>query len=101
MADVWITEYARPALTNGVGVPAGEEPSLAVQKVTFTTTTQSAALNAKTTFVRLKADGDFHFKVGNSVADTPTATTNDTPVSADVAEYFGAAPGVKIAFVEA
>ena len=100
MPDVWITEYRGPTIKNGVGVPTGAEPSITVQKVTFASSTQSAALNSETAFVRFKADGDFHFKMGVNASDDPTATTSDTPVAAEVAEYFGATPGVKIAFVQ-
>lgn len=100
MATVWITEYARPVIMNGVGVPAGAEPAITVQQVNFVGSTPSAALNAATSFVRFKADGNFHFKVGKSVSEDPTAATSDTPVSAEVAEYFGVPPGVKIAFIE-
>lgn len=100
MANVWITEYKGPVVFQGAGVPVGLEPSLAVQNFAFGGSTPSAALNAETTFVRIKADGNMHYKVGASISDTPTATTSDTPVDAGVAEYFGVPAGFKIAFID-
>ena len=101
MATVWITEYKGPVIFSGIGVPVGHEPSITVQRVPFSTSMSSAPLDADTSFVRLKSDGNMHYKVGSDSQDTPTATTNDTPVDAGVVEYFGVPAGFRIAFVEA
>ena len=95
MAIAWITEYKSPVTHYGSSVPVGLEPALAVQQVTFTTSTASAALSADTNFVRILCDGNAHMKVGQA----PVATTGDTPLRADVAEYFGVSPEYTIAFV--
>lgn len=89
MATLWITEFASLAEdANGDTVPVGNLGAETTQTVTFTTSTQSAALQATTRFVRLKADADCHITVGAS----PTATNGDTVLEADVAEYFGVQP---------
>jgi len=81
-------------------VAAGVLPSpvLAAQVVTFTTSTQSSALNADTTYVRVVADADCHLEVGGN----PTATTGSVvKLTAGSAEYFGVTPGHKIAVIQA
>jgi len=102
MAKLHITEFSN--LQNAVGVGHAQEsaqlpmlPPVAQQVVTFTTTTQSAALNASTRFVRLIADADCHIEVG---AD-PTATTSNMRLQADTTEYFGVTAGHKIAVIAA
>lgn len=102
MAKLHITEFSN--LQNAVGVGHAQEsaqlpmlPPVAQQVVTFTTTTQSAALNSSTRFVRLIADADCHIEVGAN----PTATTSGMKLIAGAAEYFGVTPGHKIAAVTA
>lgn len=76
MAKLHITEFSN--LQNAVGVGHAQEsaqlpmlPPVAQQVVTFTTTTQSAALNASTRFVRLIADADCHIEVGANPTAAP------------------------------
>lgn len=95
MAKIWITEYEAALVVGGHDIPVGQEPSATVQTVTATGSTQSAALGSRTRMVRLNSDGNVHFKVGTD----PTATADDTPLGAGVAEYFGVPPGAKIAFI--
>ncbi len=86
MATLWITEYADLGRDfKGQVVHVGMEPSLVSQSVTYTSSTQSAFLHPKTRFVRVKADADAYLKWG----ENPTATVSDTPIEANVAEYFG------------
>lgn len=73
-------------------------PALADQAVTFTTTTQSAALSGSTCLVRLVASAACHIAVGTN----PTATTsNAVKLAADSPEYFEVKPGHIIAVVAA
>ncbi len=100
MAKLYITEFtALPA--DGATFPAIMQlpalPPVAEQVVTFTTTTQSAALNAATRFVRVIADADCHIAAGAN----PTATTSTMKLIAGTPEYFGVTPGHKIAAVTA
>ena len=102
MAKLYITEFS--SLQNAVGVGHAQEsaqlpmlPPAASQVVTFTTTTQSSALNAATRFVRFIADADCHIAVGAN----PTATTSGMKLISGQAEYFGVTPGHKIAAVTA
>lgn len=98
MAKLYITEFNDLALDpSGVRPQVPQMPPVAEQVVTFTTTTQSAALNAATRFVRIIADADCHIAVG---AD-PTATTSGMKLISGQAEYFGVTPGHKIAAVTA
>ncbi len=100
MAKLYITEFFSQGVDGGSKtpvVPVPQMPPAAEQVVTFTTTTQSAALNAATRFVRLIADADCHIAVGAN----PTATTSNLKLIAGAAEYFGVTPGHKIAAVTA
>ena len=86
MATLWITEYEKLAEDfAGQPVLVGEEPALVTQQITYTTSVQSAVFHPKTRFIRVKADADAHLKFGKS----PTAVVGDTPIEANVAEYFG------------
>lgn len=90
MAQLYITEYARLARDqDGNVLQVGEEPNVATQRVTYTTSAASSALNALTTIVRLKADADFHMVVGES----PTAAATDPQYEANVEYYIGVRPG--------
>ena len=86
MATLYIREYAKLAKdADGNTIEAGEEPAIADQTVTFTTSAQSAAFNRSTRFVLLKADADAHILFGAN----PTATTSQFRLEADVAMFFG------------
>lgn len=91
MTKLYVTEYAELTLVgtpNGVPAQCPKEPPLASQVVDFTAgAAQSAAFNAKTTFVRLQSDAACSVKFG---AD-PTATTSDQRLAADQETYRGVA----------
>lgn len=92
MAKLWITEF--DALPQK---PLGKLPPVAEQVLTFTTTTQSTALNVNTNFVRVVSDADCHVAAGTN----PTATTGSMKLLTGVAEYFAVTAGHKIAAVTA
>ncbi len=100
MAKLWITELSRQGRDGELAVnivPIAQLPALTTQVVTFTTTTQSAALGAVTSFVRVISDTDCHIVAGAN----PTATTSDLKMIAGMPEYFGVIAGQKIAAVAA
>jgi len=92
MATAYITEYNYAGVQQGNVVPVAEEPALADQTVTFTTATQSAAFNAKTSFVRIIADADCHLKFGTD----PTAVATDQFIPANVEQWRGVTAGHKV-----
>ena len=90
MASLYITEYERMARDqDGNVMQCGEEPAVTSQKVTYTTSAASAALNKRTCLVRLKADADFHLKVGTA----PAATASHPHYEANVEYFIGVRPG--------
>lgn len=94
MAVAKITEYRHGSRQALSVVSAGQEPSLAVQNISFTTAQPSAAFNAKTHLVRVKADAKVYIRVGKPGETVAIAT--DTDLEANVAEYFGVTPGYVI-----
>lgn len=97
MANLFIQEYSRIAGdADGHVIQAGHEPAVTSQVVAFTTTTQSAAFNDNTHFVRLFSDTACYVKFGTN----PTATTaTDMPLAASTAEFFAVVPGQIVAAV--
>ena len=94
MANLYITEFRSVAHdATGLPIPVGDTPRLANQKVSFTTSTQSAVFNQQTSLIRLISDADCHIAFG----DNPTATASQMFVKANTAEYFGVRPGDKLA----
>lgn len=98
MAALYITEFD----TVGVDIIGREtflpkQLPIAEQKVTFTTSTQSSALNERTTLVRVQADGICSILFGAN----PTATTSNMRLTSGQTEYFvvQANSGLKIAAV--
>lgn len=100
MATAWVTEYADAARVfpnaGGAVIPAGQEPALTVQSVTYTTATESAAFNSRTRMVRVYTSADARVAFG----DAPVAVAGSTPVTGKVAEFFGVAPGQKISIYD-
>ena len=85
MAAVSITEFAEMAYdARGNLMPVGQLPYIASDLLTYTSSTQHT-LNAKTRFVRLKANADVYVNEGTN----PTSDTDAMFLEADVAEYFG------------
>jgi len=95
MAKAYISEYTVVPVIAGRAVPTGMEPAVAEQVVTFTTTTQSAAFNTKTVFVRIHVDAICSYEFGTN----PTATTSTPRMAASSTEFFGVVGGQKVAFV--
>lgn len=87
MATLWVTEFSGCAVVNNTLTPAPRVPPTAEQKVTFTTTTASAAFNSNTTLVRVIADADCHIEWGTD----PTATTDNMKLEGDN-EFWGVVP---------
>ena len=92
MAKAIITEYASAYQQHGTALPLGQEPAVAVQAVTYTTATQSAAFGSQTRLVRIIADADANVLFGAN----PTADADDTRLEANQAEYFGVRAGQKV-----
>ena len=97
MAFVYVTEYLRQA-QDGISrlLPAGMEPSLVVQKIAITAgSVQSAAFNARTTFVSVHTDAICSVAFGPN----PTASAASSRLPLDGTQYFGVVPGDKIAVI--
>jgi hypothetical protein len=95
--DCFVSEYSFiTMMQDGQRAQAVLEPALAVQKVTFTTTsTQSAVFNAATRVIRVVCTAKAHFEISTN----PTSTTADSYVAPDTAEYFGIQnTGLRISF---
>ena len=99
MASLYITEFqASGNAESGAQLQVGVQPAVAMQKLTFTTSTQSAEFDERTRFVRLHTDAGCHIVFGTD----PTATTNHMPLLADSTEYFGVVmSGLKLAVIAA
>lgn len=96
MANAYVTEYVALARDGfNFHIAAGLEPAIAEQKVTYTTTTQSAAFNALTRFIMVHVDAVSHLAFG----DNPTAATTAHRIAANETRFYGVQPGQKIAFV--
>lgn len=98
MSKLWITEFASLGSdASGLSSPIPQYPPVATQTpLTLGATQQSAAFNAATRYVRLRADGDCHFVIGSG---SFSATVNDTPLDANAAEYIAVHPGMKLAVI--
>lgn len=103
-STLYITEYAEALpIKAGQVVAAAAEPPLADQVVvTSAASAQSAALNAKTRYVRL-AVGTAGVSV--AISGNPTATTSNRRMAAGSVEYFTLNPvdvaaGLKYAAID-
>lgn len=96
---MWVVEYGTMALGNdGHEMQAPKAPPIAVQSVTFTTSTATTnALNDETTLVMLLTTAAANVKF----AGTPTATATTEPIPGEVPMYFGVPrkSGLKVAAV--
>lgn len=98
MADLYITEFqASGNSKSGAQLQVGHQPAVAMQKVSFVTSTQSAVFEERTMFVRLHPTADCHIVFG----ENPTATTNHMPMLADSTEYFSVSQGIRLAVIAA
>lgn len=91
MATLWVRAYTLKS-----NIPVLLEPG-ADQTVTFTTSAQSTAMPAGTSYVRIISDAAFHYVVGTN----PTATTGALKVPANTSVDIGIAAGQKIAAIAA
>lgn len=96
MANGYIKEFAEAGLGSHGNVQLGEEPAITSQTVTFTTSTQSATLNAGTTIVMVRTDTAGYIQFGTN----PTASSSTEPIGANETVWRSVAPnsGLKIAF---
>jgi hypothetical protein len=94
---LYITEYISATLDhNGCYVPAGMEPALAEQVVVIdVASTQSAAFDTRTKFIRIHNDAICSIAIGNN----PTATVNSSRCTKDGTEFRGVYPGHKLAVI--
>lgn len=100
MSTAYITEYIELGSHAGQSAPIGQEPAVATQAITFTSTHgESAALSGRTRFVRIHVDGVACIRFGTA----PTAVTTDPRMAANQTEYFSVPAGqaFKISFVTA
>jgi hypothetical protein len=96
MATLYISEYDRQARDPRAIVPTGQEPAIATQTITISgVSAQSAAFNAKTTFIRVHTDAICSLVFGAS----PTATTSGARMAANQTEFFGVVGGGKLAVI--
>lgn len=96
MANMYIREYRYVLRDEGGNiVQAGHEDGYRTgQAVTFTTSTQSAAFQSDTRFVRITTDAEAFLDFGSN----PAAVAADgIQVQADTPEFFGVEPGQKVA----
>lgn len=84
---LFITEYASLARdTFDYMIPAGEEPAVANQSITISgTSAQSAAFNARTSFVMIHAQEATCLAWGTN----PTAVTSQQRIAAGETRYVG------------
>lgn len=100
MAVINIAQFRGVQTIGGSIVSALQLPAISAQNLTFSATTQSAALDADCTLVRLLSDADCHISIGTN----PTATTSGVKIKAGIPETFAIRAGsatVKIAVVAA
>lgn len=91
MATLWVRAYTLKS-----SIPVLLEPG-ADQTVTFTTSAQSTAMPAGTSYARIISDVAFHYVVGAN----PTATTGAMRVPANTSVDIGISAGQKIAAIAA
>lgn len=103
MAIVTITEYARAKkLEMGPNVlQIAEEPPITTQTMTITAgSTQSAAFNAGTNFIRIDTDAIIRFEIGaNPTALAAAPPAGSQRLAADGIDHKGVTPGHKLAVI--
>ena len=96
MSLMYITEYKEIAYA-GKGLQVPQEPPLAVQVVTFSTSAASVALNADTKFVSIQLDSNGHVQF----AAAPVATVaTSRKHEANAVSFHGVPSGFKIAAID-
>lgn len=96
MATVYVSEYVDTPVYIGQSIPAGNEAAVAEQHIAITgASTQGAAFNAQTKFVRVHVDAICSIAFGPN----PTATVTVKRMAANATEFFGVRPGDTIAVI--
>lgn len=96
MSNLYIEEYVTSAMGARGGVPAAQQPPIAVQKVDFSGgVAASAPFNPVTGFVRIAADAACSYSFGTN----PTATVDNAQLNANQVEYFGVTAGDKVSVI--
>lgn len=93
MTTLNVVEFEEMALDNNgnlIQVPIC--PPVASQNVTFTTSTQSSALNDRTRFVMVLSSGAAYIKFGAN----PTAVAGDIAIPGEVPLFFGVRKGASL-----
>ena len=86
MPNLYISEYSATAKAAGnYPIQVGAEPAEALQKVVYTTSTQSSRFQDTTNFLRITADANCWIKFGVN----PTATVSSMFIPEGSVEYFG------------
>ena len=90
MGILYVTEFQElPTITLGHSGAMAMQPPMAEQTVSYTTTTQSAAFNANTRYVRLHTDSICSIEFGTN----PSATTSTARMVAGQTEYYAVPKG--------
>lgn len=98
MATCLITEFAGMHRYNKDGGAPVCGPPITTQSVTYTTSTLSSAVNAKTNIIRVIADADVYIAIGYSTSpETLAATATAIKIPSGTVEYFGVRPGQFVA----
>lgn len=94
MATAYIVELEGAGKESGNSVPVPVTPVVTHQRVSYTTSTQSAAFNGRTRLIELDLAADAYIEIGPN----PTATTSTWRVtSASCPRTFQVRAGDKIA----
>lgn len=96
------TASSMPSSASTTGFPTMIYPGNQ-QKVSYSTSTRSAAFGAKASVIRVICTTDCHIAFGTTAAPTtPTAAADGTATfcKAGVEYYFGVIPGSKIAVIQ-
>lgn len=97
MTKAYVSEYSAMPQQAGELYQIGNEPSITVQVVDYTSgAATSAAFNAGTRFIRVHVDSIASFLV--SAAGT-SATTSAARMAANQTEFLGVQPTHKISFI--
>jgi len=92
MASLYISEYQHIGSVEHDTIQAPLEPSVATQKIAYTSAAASAAFNANTQFIRVIASADVHLLFSAN----PTATATSMFLPANTVEYFAVNPAQKV-----
>ena len=96
MAKLYVTEFLDAPRILGQVIQCGAQPGVdQVPVVIGAGSLQSAAFAATTRFVRIHADSICSVAFGIN----PTATANSARMAANESDYFGVAPGQKVAVI--